>query len=326
MSSRSAFKANPETMTPTLDLSIVIVNYKSMDYLRRCLESIYNHEQDVSYEVIVVDNFSQDGSAHFIRAEFPEALLIANSENMGFSYANNQGMKASRGHYILLLNNDTEVLAGALKTFLEVMERNPGIGVVGGRLLNGDRSIQQSYGKVIPFLGDFLQRKLFLNLYEIHKIRWLGKILGWLHSTEKEVDWVKGAGMCLRREAIFAADLMDERYFMYFEEVDLCRRLKRLGWKVYYSPEPQIIHYGGVSVSKNPDQVKFEYRKSQLYFYKKHFGELGLTWIRLYLMLKMAKNYLAWYLKTKWANQPSAELETEGKLIRDVFYLVREYN
>ena len=239
---------------------------------------------DIDREIIVVDNHSDDGSVETLRSDFPDVTLIANDENLGFSKANNQGIKISKGRYLLLLNNDTKVLPGAIDTLIEVMERSPHTGLLGCRLLNADGTPQLSFGNMVGFINE-LGRKYILNrLLGNYSNPLAKKLVDHLHSEEKEADWIRGACMFCRREAMSDVGLMDENFFMYLEEVDLGVRIKRKGWKVVYTPHAAIIHYGGVSTGKN-DRAAMEYRKSQLYFYKKHYGNWGLMGLKCYLRL-----------------------------------------
>jgi GT2 family glycosyltransferase len=310
----------------SLDLSVVIVNYKSVDFLGSCIRSIKETAEDISYEIIVVDNDSQDGSDRDIRSKFPDITLIVNRDNLGFSGANNQGIKVSKGKNILLLNNDATVKPGALSRLMDSMERHPGVGLMGGKLINTDGTVQQSFGKLIPYISEFLQSKLIWNFYEIHKNRIVGLIMEKLHCQPRMVDWVKGAGMMLRREAIFDVEFLDDRFFMYFEEADLCIRLKKIGWKVYFEPGAEIVHHGGISVSKNRFRVFLECRRSQLYFYKKHYGKTGLWWIKSYLLLKLNKNkWLSQFKRLKKLTL-TVEDKEQDRLLAETFKLVREFH
>ena len=306
-----------------LDLSIIIVNYNSINYLRDCIKSIRKTTKEIRYEIIVVDNNSQDGSVGIIRNEFQNVLLIANQNNAGLSCAWNQGIRVSRGHYILLLNNDTVLLPDSLDTMWKVMERSPGIGLLGCRLLNSDGSLQQSFGNVISIYNDFIQ-KFFINLYEQGRNPIVGKYLRWTHSTPKEVDWVKGANMMLRRETIYDVGLLDENYFMYMEEVDLSLRVKQLGWKVYYSPETEIIHCGGGSTATNRYNAALAYRKSQLYFYNKHYGKWGLIRLKGYLYFKMGVQYFLENFRNRLGRKNSPESQERSRFVREILAMLRQ--
>lgn len=312
--------ANSENVT----LSIVIVNYNAREYLRECIFSIEDTIGNLDHEIIVVDNHSMDGSVTFVREAFPGITLIANKTNGGLSRACNQGIKISKGRYILLLNNDTVLLPHALERMVAAMERHPGIGLLGCRLLNSDGSLQQSFGRVINFRNDFFQ-KFFINLYEKRKNRLVGKLLIRSHSQGKDVDWIKGACMLLRRETVFDAGLLDENYFMFMEEVDLSIRVKQMGWRVVYIPDARIVHHGGGSTSTNSYRASVEYRRSQLYFYRKHYGKSGLFYLRVYLLCKFAFNYCAWTAKNFFIGKAAPAFEERGRFLREVFQIVSTY-
>lgn len=275
-----------------LELSILIVTYNSRRHVRDCLESIQQTAGDIQYEVIVVDNASQDGTPDILRNEFPDTRLIANPENSGFARSINQGIAQSQGSYILLLNPDTTVLPKTLANLLNEMKESPETGLLGCRLLNADGSIQQSFGYEVT-IGSEITRKFFFNLWENHRFAPVGWILQSLHSRKREVDWVKGACMLARRQALSDVKLLDENFFMYLEDADLCQRIRQSDGQVRYTPEAEVIHFGGGSVRSNREQCALEYRRSQLHYFKKHLGENSLKALKMYLGFKMRKNILA---------------------------------
>ena len=278
---------NPDT----LELSIIVVTYNSRRHVRDCLESIQRTAGDITHEVIVVDNASQDGTPDIIRNEFQSVRLIANPENLGFARGNNQGITQSHGRFILLLNPDTIVPPKTLATLLNEMNQSPETGLLGCRLLNADRSLQQSFGYKVGFWNEVV-RKLFLNLWENHRFPPVGWVLRSLHSRKREVAWVKGACMLSRRQALLDAKLMDETFFMYLEDADLCHRIRKLGWQVRYIPDAEVIHFGGESVRSNRERSALEYRRSQLHYFKKHLRENDLKLLKIYLVFKMMRNIL----------------------------------
>lgn len=304
-------------------LSIIIVNYKSQDYLMRCLRSVRENLQDVDHEVIVVDNASGNGCLDLLKEEFPEVKFLENSENLGFSRANNQGIKVSTGEYILLLNNDTEVLPGSLQTMLGVMQQSPETGLLGCLLVNSDRTIQESYGMSFGFVNEMI-RKYFLNaLYRNSAQPWRKWVLQKLHSTDEEVDWIRGACMMFQRTALVDAGLLDENYFMYFEDHDVCLQLKQKGWGVRFTPSASIIHHQGVSAAKIPVQSALAYRKSQLYFYKKNLGRFGLWFLKKYLYLKLGINFSAQAIKNiLGGKEDTDQSEFNGRILD----LVKHYD
>ncbi len=315
-----------EISTPSLDMSIVTVNCNSSEYLRDCLNSIAAGEKPFTSEIIVVDNASSDGCVEMMGDEFPAARLIVNKDNLGFARACNQGLRIARGRYLLLLNNDTRVPAGTLETMMEIMDRSPDIGLLGCRLVGDDGRVQLSFGRAVGFGNEF-GRKFFLNaLFKRSHRPWARKILDWIHGSELEVDWVRGACMLIRREALLEAGLMDENFFLYFEEVDLGVRIRRLGWRVVYTPVASIIHHGQGSTNKSRRRAALEYRKSQMYFYKKHYGPLGLALLKGYLNLKMRKNGLCALAQRRLARQDAGEAGGSEHLNEEILKAIRNFH
>ena len=308
----------------TLDLSIIVVTYNSRRHVRDCLESIQRTAKSIDHEVIVVDNASQDGTPDILRNEFPNVRLIANPENRGFAPGNNQGISQSRGRTILLLNPDTLVLPKTLATLLKEMNQSPETGLLGCRLLNADRSLQQSYGYEVSVRNEII-RKIFINLWENHRFPPVGWVLRSLHSRKREVDWVKGACMLLRRQVLLDAKLMDETFFMYLEDADLCQRIRQSGWQVRYTPEAEVIHFGGGSVRSNPERSALEYRRSQLHYFKKHLGETSLKALKIYLGFKMMKNILVVNFR-QWVGWGApGPLAERKQFLRETLSLVRSF-
>jgi GT2 family glycosyltransferase len=236
---------------------VIIVNWKVRDLLRECLESLRSQMQLApdAWEVIVVDNDSRDGSVEMVRAEFPEARLIINHENVGFGRANDQAYRLCRGRYVLLLNPDTVVLDHAADRMLEVMERRPDIGALGCRLLNSDQSFQRWTGGNSPRLLNVSCHFLLLYHFLPKAILPPPLYLENEPSRDVEVGWVSGACMLLRREAL-GAMIFDERFFIYGEDLELCERLRLGEWKVVYTPAAAIIHHQGRSLAQQTVEVQ----------------------------------------------------------------------
>jgi hypothetical protein len=307
-----------------LELSIIVVTYNSRRHVRDCLESIQRTAGDIDHEVIVVDNASQDGTPDIIRNEFPKARLIANPGNLGFARGNNQGIAQSQGRTILLLNPDTVVLPKTLATLLNEMKQSPATGLLGCRLLNADRSLQQSFGYEVSVWNEVV-RKLFFNLWENHRFPPVGWVLRSLHSRKKEVAWVKGACMFSRRQALLDAKLMDETFFVYLEDADLCRRIRQLGWQVRYTPEAEVIHFGGGSIQSNTERSALEYRRSQLHYFKKHLGEKSLKALKIYLGFKMRKSLLVVNFRQWMGWGAPGSLAEQKHFLRETLSLVRSF-
>lgn len=234
-----------------MDISIIIVNYKTKKLVVDCFESIKKEGSRISWEVIVVDNGSNDGSREVfekIKNEHKNFHIILNKENLGYGKANNQGIKIAKGKYILLLNSDTLVNKGSLGKMIDFAKKNPDAGVVGSKLYNLDGSIQ-------PSCFNFPTIKNAVLEYWLGKRGLFGK---YLPEGKKAVtvDAVVGAAFLITPEARKRAGLLDERYWAYFEDIDYCRQVWKKGLKVYYLPSSEIIHYHGVSFKKlTPDDL-----------------------------------------------------------------------
>ena len=269
-----------------LDLSIIIVSWNVKGLLRRCLDSIFQHPtSNLQFEVIVVDNASSDGSAEMVRAEFPQVRLIANEENLGFTRANNQGIAASRGRYVLLLNPDTEVLGDALGAMVDYMDVHPDVGALGPMLLNPDGSVQSSRRRFPTLATALLESTVFQwELSRDNRILRRYYILDRPDDEVQEVDWVTGACILMRREAIEEVGPLDEGFFMYSEELDWCRRAKEQGWKVVYLPTARVIHYGGKSSEQVVPFRHIQFQRSKVRYFRKHHGLLWAWILRLFLL------------------------------------------
>jgi GT2 family glycosyltransferase/glycosyltransferase involved in cell wall biosynthesis len=250
------------------DLSIIIVNYNTRDLLRSCLASIGKSTGDLSMEVIVIDNQSSDNSVAMLRNEFAHVVIISNTENVGFARACNQGIQISSGRYLLLLNSDTELFPDTLAKALHFMDRerpDPRIGALGCKILNPDGSLQYSVGD-FPTLYSTLRG--MLRPPEKRKYLLSG------YNAAHEVDWLTGAFFLIDRKTIQEVGFFNERYFMYYEEVDWCLRAKRLGWKSYYSPAFSVVHKTPLASKKEQINLKIaiEVRRSSLYYFRTNVG------------------------------------------------------
>lgn len=251
-----------------MQLSIVIVNYNGKGILCNCIESIYKSSSTVNFEIILVDNASSDGSVETIKKEFPEVQVLVNQENKGFSFANNRGIEIAKGDYILLLNNDTLILPGQLDIMLKFMQEHQDVGAVGPKLLNPDGSFQMSFWSFPNLFTEFNRR--IINLFAFANYRFFKDLLEDLYIKEKEIDWVSGACLMVRRKTIEDVGILDENFFMYFEDVDWCYRIRRKGWKIYFLPIARIVHLLGKSMEKEKQKNKQNYRQSRVYFYRKY--------------------------------------------------------
>lgn len=243
-----------------LDLSIITVNTNNKKILSECIESVKKNTHKISYEFIVSDNASTDGSQTMIKEKFPQVKLIENKENLGFIKASNLGLKIAQGRYSILLNDDTVVHDGALDKLVEFMDKNPKAGACGAKLLNPDGTVQHQ--------GGIFGKKF------------------WLAHHPIEVDYVIGAALLVKKEVIDQVGLMDENLFFYNDDLDWCTSIREAGWKIYFVPEAEIMHYGGYSSKRTFNRKLFvEGFKGGLYFCHKHYGALAFHVYRLLLVL-----------------------------------------
>ena len=259
------------------DLAILIVSYNVRGDLEQCVRSLLAHPPAMSHDVVVVDNASTDGSVEAIRAQFPSVRVLALEGNTGFAHANNEGIRQTRSDLILLLNSDTVVPAGALDRLVDQFRTLPGAAIVGPRLIDGRGAPELSFGRMISPWNE-LRQKL--------SAKWAGPArLAAMTSRTREVDWVSGACLLVSRQHAEAAGLLDERYFMYCEDVDFCAAVRSNGGRVYFTSAAEIVHLRGRSWRAMPTATTEAFRRSQLAFYDKHLP-FWAPFLRLYLRLK----------------------------------------
>jgi len=272
------------------DVSIIVVSWNTVDLLRACLRSVFKEPaaprpvDGLAAQVIVVDNASHDGSADMVRAEFPQVELVANQDNIGFARANNQAMPLVRGRQVLLLNPDTTIYPNAVRTLVDFMDRNPKAGAVGSRLLNPDGSLQ-----VYCYRAPTLFRELW-RLLHLDRLRPLGiyDMRGWDTTRPREVDVVQGASMMLRKSVLDTMPLFDEDYFIYSEEVDLCRRLRGRGLGVFWVPDSRVVHYGGESTRQVAAAMFLRLYQGKILYFRKHSGPNEARLYKLILFIASA--------------------------------------
>lgn len=266
-----------------MDLSIIIVSYNTRKLTEQCLTSVVRslRGSGISYEIIVVDNASTDGTRDMLKKKFPNVRTMVNRDNVGFGRGNNQGIKAAKGEYLLLLNTDTIVLNNAIGKLLAFGRQHPNA-FIGPKLLNPDKTPQSSCG---PFFSlPVIFAALFLK----------GDFLGitrWSPDRSRRVDWVSGAAILAPKKLFMGGLLFDEQIFMYMEEIDLLMRARALGYQTYFYPRALIVHFGAASASDKKKGPVLNIYRGFLYLYKKHGTPLSLFAVRV--MLK-AKAIIAW--------------------------------
>jgi N-acetylglucosaminyl-diphospho-decaprenol L-rhamnosyltransferase len=248
-------------------VSVVVVSYNTRERLLACLAAVQARVL-LPHEVIVVDNASTDGSAAAVRARFPRAIVLENGDNVGFSRANNQGLRRGEGAYALILNSDAEVGTGCVEALAAVLDARPDVGIVGPRTRFPDGRIQVSFGPMLAPRAEWRQRRLVQGVArgDPAALRQAEA----LAATEHEPAWVSGSCLLARRRAIDAVGLFDEGFFLYEEDVDLCVRVRAAGWRLVFTPAAEVVHHLGSSMAQAGPGV--EYHRSHLRFYAKHHG------------------------------------------------------
>ncbi len=237
--------------------------------LVECLQSIYEHAAGVDFDIWVVDNASEDDSVDVIRAVFPNINLIRNESNEGFARANNRAMCASRGRYMLLLNSDATATPGAIQELVNLAEAQPRAGITGAQLAYPDGSFQASYTPFPVLWQEFL---ILTGLGRMLFGRWYPSRGPETAKGPRQVDYVSGACLLVRRKAYDQVGGMDENYFMYAEEVDWCYSMKQAGWQVWYQPLARILHHGGASSHQRQPQCEADLYRGRVRFFRKHHG------------------------------------------------------
>jgi GT2 family glycosyltransferase len=279
---------DPSHDSDTIDVSIVIVSFNTREVLRECLESVERESAGLRVEVLVVDNHSSDGSPEMIEREFPQVRLFRSDVNLGFASANNVALKVVRGQYPVLLNSDAFLRAGALTLAIQHMDENPSVGLAGARLVGRDDTWQPSARMFPSLLTDFFVMTGLAGKFPKSRLfgsfdrTWADPMLA------SECDWVPGAFSIIRAEAIEKSGLFDPEFFLYSEEVDLCRRIRAAGYRIWYWPDIVVTHIGGESsrqvksleMSAAGAQLVLWRMRSTLLYYRKHHGP-GAWWAKM---------------------------------------------
>jgi GT2 family glycosyltransferase len=302
-----------ETMTAediaseSIDLSLILVSFNTRDVLRESLQSILREQGGLRIEIFVVDNHSRDGSVEMVEAEFPQVRVLRSQINLGFGGANNLALEIARGKYIVLLNSDAFLCPDSLQLSFRHMESNPDVGLAGGRLVGRDHVLQPSARMFPSILSDFLV--LTGLAHKFPKSRFFGQFdRTWADPMQPaEVDWVPGAFSIIRSDVLQKIGFFDPEFFLYSEEVDLCRRIKQGGSKIMYWPDIVVVHIGGESSrqiktlemsSAGAQLVRWRMRSTLLY-YRKHHG--SAAWMAKLLELAL---YRLTALRNRFSSDP----------------------
>lgn len=279
------------------DVAIVIVSWNTKDLLRKCLHSVYAETKKYSFEIWVVDNDSPDKSAEMVAAEFPEVKLIANTTNNGFAPANNQALRLAKAKNYLLLNPDTVVLSGAIDKMLDYMyEHKPG--AVTCKLLNDDLTLQKSVNNFFSLWRSFFENRFFAELLQNFSHSGSLFMSYWDHSTLREIDWAYGAVILFSAEVYEKVGILDDRYYIYAEEMDFFLRVKKAGYSSVFLPDVHIIHYGRSSSRQRRAEMFIMNYKSFYMFLRKNYPSYVYPVYRARTMVYL---YL-WVLRFKFQN------------------------
>jgi len=274
-----------------MDVSIVIVNWNVKEYLKKCISSVYRETKGLTYEIFMVDNASVDGSVEMVRELFPEVKVIANEKNLGFSRANNQALEKCAGEYVLFLNPDTELKDNSIEKLLKFIKAGPKVAIAAPKLIYEDGRLQLLCRNFPSPLTD-LSEALFLD-YLFPKSEFFNHyFMGfWPHDSTREVCQPAGACLLVRMDVLKKIGFYDERFFMYYDDVDLCYRIKKAGWKIFLVHDILVVHHGSKSSVQAPTESVDWGMESKVKYLRKHYGRAGLVMIGFNLVLRTVLVY-----------------------------------
>ena len=265
-------------------VSVILVNYKTAELTKQCIKSLYEKVKDIDFDIYVVDNASNDGIEEILKENFPHVKFIQSAENRGFGAGNNVALRVVDSKYIFLLNTDTILINNAVKILVDFMEQHPEIGACGGNLYDADNNHIHSYG-VHNTLKDLFLKTFYLRYFFLKNEKRLNDKGLNKENLTKSVDYITGADLMLRKEALDKAGLFDERFFMYSEEAELQYRIKKSGYEIFINPKAKITHLHNKSPKKR-ENMYFEFLKSKYLYFKLCYGNNKNLWfIKMLLYL-----------------------------------------
>ena len=272
-------------MPSQTELGVVIVNYNAGEHLLHCVDSLYTHAGDATLQLVVVDNASRDGSAERLARRHEGVTLVRNAENRGFAAAANQGIRSVISPYVFVVNPDAEISAGTLGGLVKLAEDRPRAGAIGPLVRDPDGSLYPSARKV-PTISEAVGHAFLHPFSPDNRFSRAYTMADWDRSSERDVSWVSGSCVLLRRAALEQIGLFDEGYFMYAEDADLCTRLRMSGWSVLFTPELEVTHERGVSTGNSRRMILEHSRSIYRYFAKHHArgwrsASLPFAWVAL---------------------------------------------
>jgi GT2 family glycosyltransferase len=289
-----------------LQLSTIIISWNTREMLQACLDSVFAHSEGLAFEVIVVDNASDDGSADMVADTFPAVRLIRNTRNVGFAAANNQGFAIASGRHVLLLNSDTIVHGDVLKKSVEWLDMHPKVAAMGCRVLNTDGTVQNTCSMYPSLLNQIL---LTSGLSRLPWPRFLGRyqMADWKRDVEREVEVISGCYLLVRKSVIDEIGPLDEAFFFFGEETDWCKRMRDAGWSLMFAPVGEITHHGGGSVKKLNDKRDVMLSEAIIRLHRKHSGYVGAMMVFLVIMLFNGSRAIFWSLTNTLASSTRAQ-------------------
>lgn len=311
-----------------MEVTISIVNWNTREFLQRCLQSIFDNKPEIDFEIIVVDNASKDDSIGMLEENFPQIKVIKNSQNVGFAKANNQAIKQSTGKYILLLNPDTQfIMKKTLERMISWMKVLPNAGILAPQLLNPDGSIQKSVRRFPNPWGIFCYYSGLARLFKTNRFFNNYLMEYWNHNEFAQVEQPMGACLLVKRKVFEEVGLLSEEFFMYYEDVEFCWRVREQGWKIFFIPEVKILHYGGQSASLVKGSNFYERSKNLVKFmriyYRNSRPRIFLVKLSLGLgtLLRLLYYGVACLLSQSFKQKYSPMLDEGGRLLLDLVRL-----
>lgn len=267
------FKSLRQDMSAPFDLSVIIVNYNVKGLLHKCLKAIFEDKSRRRIEVLLIDNASSDKSVEMVKENFPQVKMVVNQRNLGFARGANQGIRQSQGGYVFLLNPDASVKADQLDKMIDFMEENKEIAVCGPMMTDEQGSLQYSCRRFPSYLTSISSsQSLLFRCFPGNPLSCNYLLTKDSHQEQMEVDWVSGSALLAKKDVLDKIGGLDEKFFMYVEDVDLCYRVKKDGWKVFYFPNAKVQHLIGSSTKKEKPKMIIQHHKSIYYFYQKHYA------------------------------------------------------
>lgn len=312
-------------------LTIGIVTWNTKLLLDELLYSIFKNSSSFSFEVLVVDNASSDGSCEMVKRNYPEVILFGNKHNLGYARAANMILKNGKGKYYLLLNSDTKVKDQSIDMMVKFMEEKQECGLLGPKLLNYNGTLQPSFNhsffsmrNVIADAMGISQLKMYLMKNEMFLKYVIEKIY---HPAvhPHPVAWVGGACLMIRRKACEDVGLMDENFFLFYEEMEWCYRMKKKGWEVFYYPDAEIIHHWSKSIEQVPNIVSLESTKSKLYYFFKQNHGIYFFLIRFLFLIELSLKILIYLCLLPFKKTEREMILREIEILKKSFIMVRDY-